>query len=41
MGLNEENYSNIRRQIFAIKPLLDKIFNLVHQEEKLKTPYDG
>jgi len=35
MGLNDENYSNIRSQILAQEPLpsLDKIFNMVSQEE--------
>jgi len=38
MGLNDEMYSNIRGQILAIEPLpsLDKIFNMVHQEENHK-----
>lgn len=38
MGLNDEKYSNIRGQILAIEPLptLDKIFNMVHQEENRK-----
>lgn len=38
MGLNNEKYSNIRGQILAIEPLLtlDKMFNMVHQEENHK-----
>ena len=38
MGLNDEKYSNIRGQIFPIEPVstLDKIFNMVHQEENHK-----
>jgi len=38
MGLNDENYSNIRSQILSQEPLprLDKIFNLVSQEETHK-----
>jgi len=35
MGLNDDSYSTIRSQIFALDPLppLDKIFNLTQQEE--------
>jgi len=36
IGLNDEVYSNIRGQILVIEhlSLLDKIFNMVHQEDK-------
>ena len=38
VGLNDEVYANIRGQTLAIEPLpsLDKIFNMVHQEESHK-----
>ena len=39
LGLNDETYSNIRSQILAQEPLpsLDKIFNMVSQEENHKS----
>jgi len=38
MKLNDDLYSNIREQILALDPLpsLDKMFNMVHQEEHHK-----
>ena len=38
MGLNDEMYSNIMGQILTIEPLpsLDRIFNIIHQEEDHK-----
>jgi len=39
MGLNDDLYSNIRGQILLIDPLpsLDKMFNMVHEEEHHKS----
>ena len=38
MGLDDESFSTIRRQILALEPLpsIDKIFNMVQQEEDHK-----
>jgi len=38
MGLDDEVYSTIRSQILALDPLpsLDKIFNMIQQEENHK-----
>ena len=38
MGLDDEAYSNVHSQILALDPLpsLDKIFNMVQQEENHK-----
>jgi len=43
MGLNDEVYSSIRSQILALDPLpsLDKIFNMVSQEEAHKNVMVG
>ena len=37
-GLNDETYSNIQGKILAMDPLhsLDRMFNMVHQEESHK-----
>ena len=38
MGLNDESFGNVRRQILAREPLppLDEIFNIIQQEENHK-----